>query len=258
MFSLLAQTLRRDSGADGPLSAIVNQIAAGIIRAISTVAVNQRWFSRLTSCGRKYRITNAVIGILLGLIYCSPVNAQTVQYNVLPAAIGSVKDTARIKPLQVGEKVPEVFWNAQHSFLIDNKAVRSSLSRFRGKLLLLDFWEPYCYACLLKFPALDSLHAQLEEQGNIVLVSSKQYRRGTAEYISQKLDEQRERQQLRLSMDKIIRDDSLKDYFPHTYIPHYILIAGDGTVLALGSVEIFDTITQIIKDEVHNTKNRRR
>lgn len=258
MFSLLAQTLRRDSGAGGPLSAIANQIAAGIIRAISTVAVNQRWFSRLTSCGRKYRITNAVIGILLGLIYCSPVNAKTEQYNVLPAAIESVKDTARITPLQAGDKVPEVFWNVEHSFLAGNKVVQSSLSKFRGKLLLLDFWEPYCYACLLKFPALDSIHTQLEERGNIVLISSKQYRRGTAEYISQKLDEQRQRQQLRLGMDKIIQDDTLKYYFPHTYIPHYILIASDGTVLAQGSVEVFDTITAIIKDEVRNNKNQRR
>ncbi|WP_183078767.1 TlpA family protein disulfide reductase [Sphingobacterium puteale] len=203
MFSLSAQTPRKDSGADGLLT-----------------------------------------------------NAKTSQV-VLPAAIEPVKDTTRIKPLQPGNKVPEAFWNAEHSFLVGNKAVKSALSKFRGKLLLLDFWEPYCYACLLKFPALDSLHAQLGELGNIVLVSSKQYRRGTAEYISQKLDEQGQRQKLRLDMDKIVQDDTLMDYFPHTYIPHYILIDSNGTVLALGSVEVFDTIAQIIKDEVvHNNKKQ--
>ncbi|MDR2275480.1 MAG: TlpA family protein disulfide reductase [Sphingobacterium sp.] len=187
----------------------------------------------------------------------SLINSQTAQTAANPSETEPVKDTARIKPLQAGDKAPEAFWKAEHSFLAGNEVVRSSLSKFRGKLLLLDFWEPYCYACLLKFPALDSLHAQMGELGNIVLVSSKQYRRGTAEYISQKLDEQGQRQKLRLDMDKIVQDDTLKDYFPHSYIPHYILIDNNGTVQALGSVEVFDTIAQIIKDEVvHNNKKQ--
>jgi peroxiredoxin len=43
------------------------------------------------------------------------------------------------------------------------------LSMFRGKILLLDFWETWCGHCIASFPQMNSLHQDYTDQGLVIL-----------------------------------------------------------------------------------------
>lgn len=174
---------------------------------------------------------------------------------VIPVFGQEVGGVSKIRPLVIGDTVPEEFWTIEHSFLVGDTVVKSSLEKFRGKLLLLDFWETYCGPCLKNLPKLDSLHSQMKGVGEIVLINSRLWRRGTSTYISQKLEELKSENDINLEMDKIIYDEKLNNYFEHRYLPHYVLIGSDDTVLKSGSIEIFDAIEREIDAHIRTGKH---
>ena len=47
-----------------------------------------------------------------------------------------------------------------------------SLSQFRGKVVLLNFWATWCYPCLLEMPSLDALQAALGGRNFVVVALS--------------------------------------------------------------------------------------
>ncbi|PRD57039.1 TlpA family protein disulfide reductase [Sphingobacterium gobiense] len=158
---------------------------------------------------------------------------------------------SEIKQLEVGQKVPDEFWRLKHSFLEGSVIKEGTLEAFKGKVLLLDFWETYCSPCLKNFPTLDSIQETMQGWGEIVLVNEK-FSGGTKEKISASLEDQRKRWDIELAMTKIIKDEKLRLYFKHLYIPHYVLLAEDGTVLVMGSIEAFDAIRTILEIYSYN------
>ena len=46
-----------------------------------------------------------------------------------------------------------------------------TLSDFKGKVVLVDFWETWCSPCLAVFPAMDSLKTEYKEDFEVVAVN---------------------------------------------------------------------------------------
>ena len=53
------------------------------------------------------------------------------------------------------------FWPAPLTSFLDSDENTIDLSRFRGKVVLLNFWATWCYPCLLEMPSLNSLQEDL-------------------------------------------------------------------------------------------------
>jgi peroxiredoxin len=65
------------------------------------------------------------------------------------------------KPASIGTPAP--------GFTIQDSDRSVSLSQFRGKIVVLNFWATWCPPCIEEMPSLVQLQKQLEDKGVIVL-----------------------------------------------------------------------------------------
>jgi len=71
------------------------------------------------------------------------------------------------QPLRKGDVVPDKLYSGVLNYRTDTLR----LSHFRGKKILLDFWNHKCGACISAFPKMDSLQKALGDRLQIVLVN---------------------------------------------------------------------------------------
>lgn len=132
------------------------------------------------------------------------------------------------KPLQIGDSVPEVTIEN----ILHYKTPTAKLSDFKGKLLILDFWATWCGACVSMLPRLDSLQKQFGEEIRILPVAYQ-----NAQTIHTFLDRYQAKSGRRIELPEVIDDSVLHGLFPHTYLPHYVWISGEGIVLTFTGME---------------------
>ena len=131
------------------------------------------------------------------------------------------------RPLKVGDKLPETFWQQEHTVYANGKTTQQTLAPYKGKLLILQFWATWCGTCIGKLPLLDSL-SQLNMK--VQLVSSKKAREGFAQidrFFTQSPMGQKHPQ------PSIIDDELLGQLFPFRQVPHYVWIDYQGRVVAI-------------------------
>jgi peroxiredoxin len=58
------------------------------------------------------------------------------------------------------------------AFILNDGKVRGQLSDFRGKVLLLKFWEISCMACRAEFPEINKLQSEYSSRGLVILYLS--------------------------------------------------------------------------------------
>jgi cytochrome c biogenesis protein CcmG/thiol:disulfide interchange protein DsbE len=74
----------------------------------------------------------------------------------------SIRDVFEEKIVQAGDSAPSFSVTT-----LDGRTV--SKDDFGGKLLVLNFWATWCPPCIEEFPSLNTLAAQLKQQGVVVL-----------------------------------------------------------------------------------------
>jgi mono/diheme cytochrome c family protein/peroxiredoxin len=77
-------------------------------------------------------------------------------------ALGPLLERAGLSPETAGGQAPDLD-------LLDTAGGSSSLARFRGKVVLLVFWETTCLPCLKKLPGLERLADEFHSRGVAVL-----------------------------------------------------------------------------------------
>ncbi|MFC0317964.1 MULTISPECIES: TlpA family protein disulfide reductase [Olivibacter] len=150
----------------------------------------------------------------LNVLFCVCL-AHARQSSSLEAAHGVALSTDTIKPLQIGDTIPEALW---HMPLQTVKAGRAgsttiTLNDYRGKLIILDFWATWCVPCVKSLKKLDSLKTML---GQDVIVIPTGYE--SEAKVSNLLQRQH------IELPSVYGDTVLKRYFPHQIVPHQVWI----------------------------------
>jgi peroxiredoxin len=69
----------------------------------------------------------------------------------------------------MGSRVPTVGMQAEDFRLTDLAGKEQSLSQYRGKIVLLNFWATWCKPCTTEMPAMQASFDKLRDKGFVVL-----------------------------------------------------------------------------------------
>lgn len=133
-----------------------------------------------------------------------------------------------IKPLKVGDSVPDITFRMLNYSMPDAR-----LSDFKGKLLILDFWATHCAPCIAAFPKLQSLQEKFKDSVQVILLNEQT---GDTEAKVNAFFKNRERTGRAVSLPSSIGGNTASTLFPHTTIPHCVVLK-DGKVLAITGSE---------------------
>ena len=86
--------------------------------------------------------------------------------------IGILVVTLGFLPLDgwsMGSRVPAVGMQAEDFRLTDLEGKSQSLSQYRGKVVLVNFWATWCKPCTTEMPAMQMTYDKLRDKGFVVL-----------------------------------------------------------------------------------------
>ncbi|MBH0190796.1 MAG: TlpA family protein disulfide reductase [Nitrospira sp.] len=69
----------------------------------------------------------------------------------------------------MGSRVPAVGTPAEDFRLVDLEGKSQSLSQYRGKVVLVNFWATWCKPCTTEMPAMQATYERLRDKGFVVL-----------------------------------------------------------------------------------------
>ena len=69
----------------------------------------------------------------------------------------------------MGSRVPAVGMQAEDFLLVDLEGKTQSLSQYRGKVVLVNFWATWCKPCTTEMPAMQASFDKLRDKGFVVL-----------------------------------------------------------------------------------------
>jgi thiol-disulfide isomerase/thioredoxin len=82
---------------------------------------------------------------------------------LLATILISACDQPRKNPRELSDeqlKIDEIIWNSTFTDIQGNQV---SIQDYKGKVVLIDFWETWCGPCLQVFPAMDSLRKEYKD-----------------------------------------------------------------------------------------------
>jgi len=122
-----------------------------------------------------------------------------------------------VKNCSVGAMAPDFT-------LMDDKNMEHTLSSFKGKIVLIDFWATWCGPCKKELPNIIALHELYKDKGLVVIgVSVDKDKEAWLKMLKEK-----NMTYLNLLDNKNVSKNS----YQVTGIPHIILIGKDGRILA--------------------------
>jgi peroxiredoxin len=147
----------------------------------------------------------------------------------------------------MGSRVPTVGTAAEDFRLVDLDGKSQSLSQYRGKVVLVNFWATWCKPCTTEMPAMQTTYDKLRENGFVVLA------------INELEDEAKVREHIKqhghtfpVLMD---RDNKVANQFGVFGLPVSVFIDEKGVVREyikgglLTEQVILDTVARILKPE---------
>ncbi|NCD68584.1 TlpA family protein disulfide reductase [Mucilaginibacter agri] len=130
---------------------------------------------------------------------------------------------AQYHEIKPGEQIPN--FTFPDTYNAKNSTVK--LSDFKGKLVILDFWGPYCLPCIAGFPKIDSLQKLFEGQIQILAISNLT-KAEVAKFFKSHINVHRP------NVPFITNAKHMDSVFPHTGVPFQVWIDGSGKVLLYG------------------------
>jgi len=158
--------------------------------------------------------------------------------------------------INIGEQVPDVILKNLHGYKDDNGKVvtTTKLSNFKGKFLILDFWASWCSPCVAMFPKMDSLQSVFKTKVQFISVTYQT--ESEVLPLLEKLNKTRGKPSL---VPHLFAEKELTKLFPHAYLPHYVWINENGTVVAITDAKAINAkdINQLLTNKNYKLKEKR-
>lgn len=138
-------------------------------------------------------------------------------------------DTLAIKPLKIGEKVPDIFLGELLN--VPGKQL-GKISDYKNRLLILDFWSVWCSVCIAQFPKIQKLQQKFGEKIALLPVGFD----GKIEGSIKKFVKDRKGTASEMQIPTFVQATTntiLEKYFPFSSLPHEVWISPDGILLGI-------------------------
>jgi len=148
-----------------------------------------------------------------------------------PAATGVASSTDSIKPLQIGDTIPEVLWNLPMQMVKAGQegSATVTLKDYKGKLIILDFWATWCSACIAAMPKANRLQQKFSQKLALLPISGEPNEKVARFLVSNRTLKE-------VPFASIVADRLVRAYFPHGIIPHVVWIDSAGVYRAATTV----------------------
>jgi peroxiredoxin len=90
-------------------------------------------------------------------------------FMVLISVFASVFGLLSTDGWSMSSRVPVVGTPAEDFRLVDLEGKQQSLSQYRGKVVLVNFWATWCKPCTTEMPAMQTMYDKLRDKGFVVL-----------------------------------------------------------------------------------------
>jgi len=143
----------------------------------------------------------------------------------------TAKNEMAIRPLTIGDKVPDLTFTN----ILNGNRKSLSLSAFKGKAIILDFWATWCSSCISAFPKMYDYQNKYHRNLQVILVGDAETdTKQELEAILAKRSGTKDEIQLPVAS----HDTLTTALFPHRAFPHYVWIGADRRVKAITSSSI--------------------
>ena len=141
--------------------------------------------------------------------------------------------------LKVGDRMPDI----PLGNVINNHTGKNRFSDFKGKLVILDFWNVHCSECLALMPHMEELQREFGEKIQVFIVNTQE----SQAYIEQQLKLPYLRKFHLPNLPSIVDARKLRTLFLTAEgVPHHVWIDGDGIVRIRGNA--LNTYSEKIKN----------
>ncbi len=130
------------------------------------------------------------------------------------------------KHMIIGDTIPDALWH--QPLQVANHPQRKdaiTLADYKGKLIILDFWATWCGACIKAMPRIHELQTVFQNDMVVLPVTDEAYN-----IIADFLKANSILNQI--NTVSIVNDTTLRRYFPHITVPHFIWLSPKGRFLA--------------------------
>jgi thiol-disulfide isomerase/thioredoxin len=129
-------------------------------------------------------------------------------------------EALKAQQFNVGRRIPDFSMNGLYNF----KSANATISQFKGKLIILDFWATYCAPCVGMFPKADSLQHLFNDKVQFIAISKEG--KNKVESFLRHLNDVRHIRPVALAQDTLF-----SNHFYYATIPYYVWINVDGKII---------------------------
>jgi len=133
-----------------------------------------------------------------------------------------------IKPLQIGDTIPEEVWNMPLQTVKHGRETKEiRLADYRGKVIILDYWATWCKSCINAMPKMHRLAIAYPDDVILLPVTHE-----STAVVKKFLEVTASKQIKSLEgiFHTVVDGNMLKDIVPHQTLPHIAIINGEGVL----------------------------
>lgn len=177
--------------------------------------------------------TKTIIAIVITTLTRTSIPAQSTTQLAQKPVINQPTEIKDKRAFKIGDPVqPDIVFEK----MLNYSKSSASISEFKGKLVILDFWGTFCVSCIEAFPHIEALQKQFAGKVQIILVNTKNTH-DDIQKVKRCFQRLEKLNGLKVTLPCAVEDDITDIRFPRALYPHYVWINEKGIVCQVTSAE---------------------